>query len=330
MVASPRQVGPFSVAPIGLGCMNLSHAYGVPPSVEQGATLLRRAREVGYNFIDTAVAYGFGKNETLIGDTLVGQRHEFVLASKAGLFRDAEGKREINGHPDVLRASCEASLQRLRTDVIDLYYLHRWDKRYPVEDQIGALAEMKQAGKIRAIGISEVSVATLKKAHATHPITAIQSEYSLWTRNAEQGMLAATKELGIAFIAFSPLARGFLPGTMHSNEFAPGDIRRAMPRFIGEAFQANLKLLDAMTVIAREVGCSMAELSIAWVLARAAHIVALPGTTNIAHLEENWRGQFVDIPHDVMTRLDAIFVGHVAGNRYPASVRAEIDTEEEQ
>lgn len=331
MGAGTRQVGPFEVAPVGLGCMNLSHAYGIPPSPAEGAVLLRHAREVGYNFIDTAALYGFGKNETLIGNTLAGQRQDFVLASKCGLFANAEGKREINGHPDMIRTTCDGSLKRLRTDVIDLYYLHRWDKRYPVEDQIGALAELKAAGKIRAIGISEVSVATLRKAHAAHPIDAIQSEYSLWTRNAEQGMLAATQELGIAFVAFSPVGRGFLSGKLRSNDFAPGDIRRPMPRFIGEAFEANLKLLDGLAVIAQDAGCSMAELAIAWVLTRAPHVISLPGTTKAEHMDENWRGQFVDLSADTLTRLDTLFAkGAVHGNRYPNSVRAEIDTEEDE
>ena len=331
MGAGTRQVGPFEVAPVGLGCMNLSHAYGIPPSPAEGAVLLRHAREVGYNFIDTAALYGFGKNETLIGDTLAGQRQDFVLASKCGLFANAEGKREINGHPDMIRTTCDGSLKRLRTDVIDLYYLHRWDKRYPVEDQIGALAELKAAGKVRAIGISEVSVATLRKAHAAHPIDAIQSEYSLWTRNAEQGMLAATQELGIAFVAFSPVGRGFLSGKLRSNDFAPGDIRRPMPRFIGEAFEANLKLLDELAVIAQDAGCSMAELAIAWVLTRAPHVISLPGTTKAEHMDENWRGQFVDLSAETLTRLDRLFAkGAVHGNRYPNSVRAEIDTEEDE
>jgi len=331
MGAGTRQVGPFEVAPVGLGCMNLSHAYGIPPSPAEGAVLLRHAREVGYNFIDTAALYGFGKNETLIGNTLAGQRQDFVLASKCGLFANAEGKREINGHPDMIRTTCDGSLKRLRTDVIDLYYLHRWDKRYPVEDQIGALAELKAAGKVRAIGISEVSVATLRKAHAAHPIDAIQSEYSLWTRNAEQGMLAATQELGIAFVAFSPVGRGFLSGKLRSNDFAPGDIRRPMPRFIGEAFEANLKLLDELAVIAQDAGCSMAELAIAWVLTRAPHVISLPGTTKAEHMDENWRGQFVDLSADTLTRLDTLFAkGAVHGNRYPNSVRAEIDTEEDE
>ena len=331
MAAGMRQVGPFEVAPVALGCMNLSHAYGIPPSPAEGAVLLRHAREVGYNFIDTAALYGFGKNETLIGNTLAGQRQDFVLASKCGLFANAEGKREINGHPDMIRTTCDGSLKRLRTDVIDLYYLHRWDKRYPVEDQIGALAELKAAGKVRAIGISEVSVATLRKAHAAHPIDAIQSEYSLWTRNAEQGMLAATQELGIAFVAFSPVGRGFLSGKLRSNDFAPGDIRRPMPRFIGEAFEANLKLLDGLAVIAQDAGCSMAELAIAWVLTRAPHVISLPGTTKAEHMDENWRGQFVDLSADTLTRLDTLFAkGAVHGNRYPNSVRAEIDSEEDE
>ena len=324
-----RKIGPFQVAPVGFGCMNLSHAYGIPPTPAEGAKLLRHAREVGYDYFDTAALYGFGKNETLLGETLSRDRHHITISSKCGIFAGADGKREVNGHPDVLRATCEASLARLRTDAIDLYYLHRWDKRYPIEDQIGALALLKQAGKIRAIGVSEVSVSTLRKAHATHPIDAIQSEYSLWTRNPDQGMLEATAELGIAFVAFSPLGRGFLPGTLRINQFALGDIRRAMPRFTGEAFNANLKLLDGLAHIALDVGCSMAELAIAWVLARAPNIIALPGTTNAAHMEENWRGQFGGVSAEAMARLDRLFGGGaVHGNRYPQSVRDEIDTEE--
>ena len=333
-----RQVGPFRVAPVGLGCMNLSHAYGVPPSPEEGARLLRHARDLGYNFFDTAALYGFGKNEQLIGDTLAGERQNFVLASKCGMFANAEGKREINGHPDMIRATCEASLARLRTTWIDLYYLHRWDKRYPIEDQIGALAELKQAGKIREIGVSEVSVATLRKAHAVHPICAIQSEYSLWTRNPEQGMLAATAELGIAFVAFSPVGRGFLSGALRSNEFVPGDIRWPMPRFQGEAFTANLRLLDEFASIAHDAGSSnpndpglsMAEVAIAWVLSRGSHIIAVPGTTNSIHLIQNWRARLLNLSPDITTRLNTLFSkGAVHGNRYPAAVREEIDTEEE-
>ena len=250
-----RQVGPFAVAPVGLGCMNLSHAYGVPPSVEEGAKLLRRAREVGYNFIDTAALYGFGKNETLIGDTLAGQRNDFILASKCGLFKDADGKRELNGHPDVLRATCEGSLARLRTDVIDLYYLHRWDKRYPVEDQIGALARLREEGKIRAIGISEISVATLKKAQAVHPIAAVQSEYSLWSRDPEDEIFAVCRELGIGFVPYSPLGRGLLTGTIGKPDaLGASDWRLTLPRFQAEAMAANNAVIAVLEKMAAGKG----------------------------------------------------------------------------
>lgn len=331
-----RRIGPFSVAPVGLGCMNLSHAYGVPPSPLEGARLLHHARAIGYDLIDTAALYGFGKNETLIGETLPNTRNDYVLASKGGMAANDEGKRAIDGRPEVLRKNLEQSLRNLRTDVIDLYYLHRWDKKLPLEDQVGALADFKREGKIRAIGLSEISVATLLKANAVVQIDAVQSEYSLWSRNPDVAtphgtMLEVTRKLAIAFVAFSPLGRGFLPGTLRSNEFAPGDIRRPMPRFMGENWAHNLTLLEPFAAIAREAECAPAELAIAWLLHRAPHIIALPGSTNADHISENWRGQFVKLTAAINARLEALFAkGAVKGNRYPDAVRVEIDTEEDE
>ncbi len=330
-----RRIGPFTVSPVGLGCMNLSHAYGVPPSPEVGATLLHHAREIGYNLIDTAALYGFGKNETLIGETLPNTRDDYVLASKGGMAANDEGKRAIDGRPEVLRKNLEQSLKNLRADAIDLYYLHRWDKKLPIEDQVGALADFKREGKIRAIGLSEISVPTLLKATKIAKIDAVQSEYSLWSRNpdvatAHGTMLDVTYNLGIAFVAFSPLGRGFLPGTLHSNEFVQGDIRRPMPRFIGENWEHNLSLLSSFALIAKETGRSMAELSIAWLLHRAPHVIALPGSTSAEHISENWRGQFIALSAETIGKLESLFAkGAVHGNRYPAAVQAEIDTEEE-
>ena len=324
-----RQLGPFTVSAIGLGCMNLSHAYGTPPDPDTAAKLLLRALELGYTHFDTAALYGFGANETLVGNVLKEHRGEFILASKCGAFRDAQGKRELNGHPDVLKKTCEDSLQRLQTDVIDLYYLHRWDKRVPIEDSVGALAELVQAGKIRCIGLSEVSADTLRRAHHVHPITAVQSEYSLWTRNAEIKTLDVCRELGISFVAFSPLGRGFLTGTVRDPEIlVPRDLRRQMPRFQGENFAANLGLLEAYINIARENHCTPAQLALAWLLNRRDDILLIPGTTRIAHLEENLGALDVKLSPDTMQRLDLLINDRtIRGARYNEATQAEIDTE---
>ncbi len=324
-----RSVGPLSVSPIGLGCMSLSHAYGTPPPPAEGARLLRRALDLGYDFFDTAALYGFGGNETLLGEAIMDRRGDFVLASKCGM-RGVDGKREINGRPDVLRQTCEESLKRLRTDVIDLYYLHRRDKNVPIEDSIGALADLVRQGKVRAIGLSEVSAATLRRAHAVHPIAAVQSEYSLWTRNPELGVLDACRELGVAFVAFSPVGRGFLAGGVRDPAaLAANDLRRAQPRFQGEHFAANLKLLDGLETIAADARVTPAQASLAWLIARYPFIVPIPGTTNHAHLEENWGAGTVQLAPEVLAKLDQLINQQsVSGPRYPAAVQAEIDTEE--
>ncbi|HJV92347.1 MAG TPA: aldo/keto reductase, partial [Azonexus sp.] len=266
-VMQKRRIGPFSVNPLGLGCMNLSHAYGQPPGAEEGARLLHRALDLGVDFFDTAALYGFGANETLLGQALKGQRHRFTLASKCGMT-GVDGKRVIDGRPATLKATCEAALQRLQTEVIDLYYLHRRDFTVPIEDSVGTLADLVAAGKIRAIGLSEVSAETIRKAHAVHPVTAVQSEYSLWSREAEIGVIDTCRSIGAAFVAFSPLARGFLCGelTDPASQLTGGDIRLAMPRFAPDNYARNLALLEGYRAMANEVGCSPAQLALAWLL----------------------------------------------------------------
>ncbi len=324
-----RQLGPFTVSAVGLGCMSLSHAYGSPPPEADAQRLLLRALEVGYTHFDTAALYGLGANETLVGKTLKDRRSEFTLASKCGM-RVEDGRREISSRPEKIRLTCEDSLRRLQTDVIDLYYLHRWDKTTPVEEAIGALADLVKEGKIRTIGMSEVSAATLRKAHAVHPITAIQSEYSLWTRNPEIGVLDACAELGTTFVAFSPVARGFLTSVPKGQaELEERDIRRGMPRFQGENWQANLKLLDGFKAVAAEAGCTPAQLALAWTLAQRPFITPIPGTTSIAHLEENAGAADIVLSAEVLSRLDALINrATVHGPRYPATTQPEIDTEE--
>ena len=324
-----RFLGEFSVSPIGLGCMNLSHAYGVPPPPDEAAGLLLRALDMGVTHFDTAALYGFGANEALVGRVLAPHRHRFTLASKCGMT-GVDGQRVIDGRPKTLKATCEAALKRLRTDVIDLYYLHRWDKSVPIEDSVGALGELVEAGKIRAVGLSEVSAATLRRAHAVFPITALQTEYSLWTRNPEIAVLDTCRELGTAFVAFSPVARGFLPGTLRDvSAFDAKDIRRAMPRFAPANYAENLRLLDGVAEVAREAGCTLAQLSLAWLLHRGEHILPIPGTTSVAHLEENLAATRVTLTPAQLQRLDTL-VHHdtVRGARYNAATQTEIDTEE--
>jgi aryl-alcohol dehydrogenase-like predicted oxidoreductase len=324
-----RKLGPFTVSAIGLGCMSLSHAYGSPPVEAEAARVLLRAMDLGYTHFDTAALYGGGANETLVGKVLKSRRGEYTLASKCGM-RIEEGKRVISSRPDKLRLTCEESLKRLQTDVIDLYYLHRWDKQTPIEEAVGGLSELVAEGKVRTIGLSEVSAATLRKAHAIHPIAAIQSEYSPWTRNPEIAVLDACDELGVTFVAFSPVARGFLTGKLHDPEiFEARDIRRNMPRFLPGAWEENLKLLDGFAALARQASCTMAQLALAWVLAQRPFITPIPGTTRLDHLQENAGGADVGISRYVLAGVDALINrASVIGARYSPAVQAEIDTEE--
>jgi len=327
-----RALGPSMVSAIGLGCMNLSHGYGLAPPPAVAARILLRALDLGVDHFDTATLYGFGANEELVGRTLAPFRSQFTLASKCGIggVRTEQGiRRLIDGRPEVLMQACEESLRRLKTEVIDLYYLHRWDKSVPIEESVGALAQLVKQGKIRAIGLSEVSAATLQRAHAVHPIAAVQSEYSLCTRNPEIGVLKTCREIGAAFVAFSPLARGFLTVALPDvSSLEPKDLRRAMPRFEAQNHAANLKLLGGYAALARGANCSPAQLALAWLLARGPNIIPIPGTTSLTHLEENLQASAVTVSADTAARLDALINQHtIAGARYNAATQAEIDTE---
>ena len=329
---SQRKLGPFTVSSIGFGCMNLSHAYGVPPPPDVGAQILLRALDLGVTHFDTAALYGFGANEELVGRTLAPFRSRFTLASKCGIqgVKSESGvRRAIDGRPATLKQTCEDGLRRLKTEVIDLYYLHRWDKAVPIEDSVGALGRLVSEGKIRAVGLSEVSAATLRRAHAVHPIAAVQSEYSLWTRNPEIAVIDACRSIGATFVAFSPLARGFLTGALRDvASLDAKDLRRSMPRFEAAAYAANLHLLDEYARLARAAHASMAQLALAWVLTRGEHVVAIPGTTCKAHLEENLGAAAIELQPDLIAQLDALINRQtVVGERYSAATQAEIDTE---
>ena len=328
-----RQIGPFQVAEIGLGCMNLSHAYGAPPSADDAERLLLQALDAGVTLFDTAALYGFGANETLVGRVLKPHRQRITLASKGGLAGvqfDTGVQRVIDGRPEAIRRNCEDSLKRLGTDVIDLYYLHRWHKAVPIEDSVGEMSRLVEAGKVRALGLSEVSAGTLLRAHAVHPIVAVQSEYSLWSRNVEIAVLAACQTIGAALVAFSPVARAYLTGTLRDvATLGAKDIRRGMPRFSPDNYAANLRLLDGHAALAREAGCTPAQLALAWLLARGGHVVPIPGTTQPAHLAENIHAATVRPSADVLARLSALFTPQaITGHRYSPTNQTEVDTEE--
>lgn len=329
MAARTRSIGQFEVSPISFGAMCLSHAYGHPPSPGDGGRLLNQALDSGYTMLDTAALYGFGDNETLIGNSIGHRRDEYVLASKCALH-GVDGKRELTNDPAKLRRSCEESLRRLKTDVIDLFYLHRYDKLTPLEDSVGLLGELVAEGKVREIGLSEVSADTLRKAHAIHPIAAVQTEYSLWTREPEIAVLKACRDVGAAFVAFSPLARGFLSGALRNVEALPDkDFRRGMPRFYPENFARNLELLDAFGALAKRQGCTMGQLALAWLLHVDDNIVPIPGTTSPAHLEENFAAQDVALDEAAIAEASRIINRNtVTGARYAEATQAEIDTEQ--
>jgi len=327
-----RQLGPFSVSAIGLGCMNISHAYGTPISESEAERLLLAALDAGVTHFDNAALYGFGTSEMLLGKFLSKHRAKFTLASKCGMsgVANAEGVkvRVIDGRPATLKATCEDSLRRLQTDVIDLYYLHRWDKQVPIEDSVGALADLVKEGKIRSIGLSEVSALTLRRAHAVHPIAALQTEYSLWTRNPEIAVLQACRELGVSFVAFSPVARGFLCGPLDVGSLEPKDIRRAMPRFSPENHAKNQALLPPFNAIAAEVGCTPSQLAMAWLLHQGPDILPIPGTRSVDHLLEDVGSVNVQLSVEVLARLDALINQQtVHGARYNAQGSSEVDTE---
>lgn len=327
-----RKLGTFDVSAIGLGCMNICHAYGPAVDESQAQRLLLSALDAGVTHFDTAALYGFGLSETLIGKFLSHRRSEFVLASKCGMtgVMQPDGKkvRVIDGRAETIKATCDEALQRLNTDVIDLYYLHRWDKQVPIEDSVGALADLVQAGKIRSIGLSEVSAATLRKAHAVHPIAALQTEYSLWTRNPEVAVLQACRELGVSFVAFSPVGRGFLTSTPpDAASFHTTDIRKNMPRFTPEHYPANLDLHMAFRMLSDEAGCTPAQFAMAWLLQRGDDILPIPGTTQVDHLMEDIAAADITLDAELIEAAEAL-LAEVSGNRYPALARSEVDTEE--
>lgn len=332
-MTAKRRVGPFSVNPIGLGCMGLSHGYGNRPDEAYGERLLNRALDLGYDFLDTAAIYGAGHNETLVGRALKARRGDYVLASKCGFGRSRrapEPGRFADGRPEAVAEVLELSLARLGVDHIDLYYLHRPDPQVPIEDSVGALARAKEAGKIGAIGLSEVSAEQLRRAHATHGIAALQTEYSLWTRNPEIAVLEACRELGVTFVAFSPVGRGFLAGAVGDDpSFDADDMRREMPRFQQPNLARNLAWFADYRAMAEAIGCTPAQLALAWLLHRDPDLVTIPGTASIPHLEENMAAGELRLSAGQMEALDALVNRHVvAGSRYTPAMQAGVMTEE--
>ena len=308
---------------------NVYPASSAPSSTRSACSRGGGVHKRGYTFFDTAAVYGLGHNETLVGEVLSPHRDKFVLASKCGITDATGTQRGIDGRPETIKAVCEVSLKRLKTDVIDLYYLHRMDRQVPIEDSVGALAELVAEGKIRSIGLSEVSAPTLRRAHAVHPVTALQTEYSPWTRNPEIAVLDACRELGVAFVAFSPVGRGFLAGGVRDPAtLEDGDFRRGMPRFQGDAFQANLRLYDQFEALARDAGCTTAQLCLAWLLQKDEIIVPIPGTTSPDHMREDAAAAGVTLSDAVMARVDALVNGDtVTGSRYAPAMQASVDTE---
>ncbi|WP_242149846.1 aldo/keto reductase [Sphingomonas sp. BAUL-RG-20F-R05-02] len=322
-----RPLGHRTVTAISLGCMNLSHAYDVAPPEAEASALLNRALDLGVTMLDTAALYGGGENEKLLSRTVMHRRGEFTLASKCVLDMPG-GKRVLDGSPAAITASIDRSLARLGTDHIDLMYLHRLDPNVGVEDSVGALARAIEAGKIGMVGLSEMSAATIRRAHAVHPVAAVQSEYSPMVRNPEVAVLETCRELNVAFVAFSPVARGMLAGAIRTDTYKPGDIRATMPRFIGADLRTNLDLVARFDAVAANAGLTPAQLALGWVLSRGDHVIALPGTRSIAHIEEDVATLDTPVPAAALAAVDAMFPIHaIAGPRYTAAMQAMIDTE---
>jgi aryl-alcohol dehydrogenase-like predicted oxidoreductase len=314
-----RKLGDIEVSAQGLGCMSMTPIYGKPDPDEAIATI-RAALDMGVTMIDTADAYNDGKNETLVGKALQGHRDRAFLATKFGNIRYPDGRREVNGRPEYVREACELSLQRLGTDRIDLYYIHRIDPSVPIEETVGAMADLKSEGKILHLGLSEAAPATLRRAHATHPITALQTEYSLWSRESEAELIPTCRELGIGYVAYSPMGRGFLTGTINAvDDLEEDDRRRDHPRFAPENIAQNARLLQVLRDCAAVEGCTPAQLAIAWVMGQGEDIVPIPGTRRRKWLAENAAAADLTISPATLARLDETFrPGVAAGTRYPA------------
>ena len=308
----------LEVSRLGLGCMGMSGVYGEADDVESAATI-ERALDLGVTFIDTADMYGWGHNEELVGRAVKARRDEVTLASKFGNVIDAEGNRGIDGSPEHVRRACDASLARLGVDVIDLYYQHRVDDRVPIEDTVGAMAELVAAGKVRYLGLSEASAATIRRAHSVHPITALQTEYSLWTRDVETDILATCRELGIGFVAYAPLGRGFLTGAITSaGDFSKGDWRRSHPRFQAEHLSRNKEIVRRIEEVAATKNVTAPQLALAWVMAQGDDIVPIPGTRRVSHLESNVAALDIRLGEDDLAAIEEIAPpGVAAGERYP-------------